>query len=718
MGFIFRAELQKVWRRHGMWLFLLLLVFGYTFYMMGEINGKTGEEQYSYRAYEQLINSIDTDNLQEEIGRLERQREIFSDTEMYTENFRSEDALYEEVLKQMRHVAGYEKYIEDLVKNAEKGEIALFQKNDYTRREQEKAVRDFERLGSLQVSFASYRGVQLLARLDFSDVVLVIFIVLLVAALIAVEKEERTLFLLRTTCHGRKSAGAVKYWCGAMLLLAGAFSIYTLKTILILCTYGIDGWNNVIQSVYSYGTCRYEFTVGSFLVFSAVSRLAAYVALYSILFFFAVFIRKVIFLYCFCGLFMGLEGLFIVMISEHSWLSILRRINIIPFLESGTVLGGYQNVNLLQRPADYAYVVFLVEICCFILFMILGILGFERSMESGVGFMPCIRKKMAFHRFAHDHLAGKLFRSLTAMGQNTILKRHVPNSIFLFCKECKKIWIGEKGILLFATGVLFLFFLYVPIEENFRDKDEVYYRHYMLRVEGEYSDRKISWLNKEKESLEKIQEQLDAGTEYTDAQRDIMVKKAEKYQGLMKAISNVEYVKSNGWSHILYEKGYLTMFGSYEGKWELLKLRIIAVLLMVGFATSAWGIEAWSGMDKVLRISAKGERYLKGVKCLHILLLSAVIFSVTFLPWVYNVMHTYGCGYWNAPLGSMAAYENFYFRAMPIGVAIIGFGMLHFLYLYLTGRLVGIIRNKMGSYILTVMVSIVLFGLPIFWLGM
>ncbi len=701
MRLIFRTELQKVWRRRGMWFFLLILIFGYTFYLIGEINGKTGQDQYSYHAYKQLADSIDTEHLQEEIARLERQREDFSDAELYTENFYSEDALYGEMLKQMRHVAGYAEYAEDLVKNAQKGEIALFQKNEYIRREQEKEVQDFERLGSLPVSFAPYRGVQLLARLDFADGILVVFLILLVASLIAVEKEEGTLFLLRTTCYGRKHAGAVKYWCGVMLLLAGILGVYALKTTLVLCTYGVDGWDCVIQSVDSYGACRYGLTVGGFLVLSAVSRLAAYVALYSILFFFAVFIRKVIFLYGFCGLFMGLEGLFSVIISEHSWLSILRKINLISFLDSGAVLGGYQNVNLFQHPADYAYVVSFVEICCFIFFMILGIFAFEWKIESGVRFLSGIRKRRGSYQSAYGRSAGGFF----------------PNPIFLFWKECKKVWIGEKGIWLFAAGVFFFSVLYTPIVENFQDKDEVAYHSYMLRVEGKYSDSKLSWLNREKEKLEKIQKQLDAGTQYTDVQRDILQKKAEKYQGLMRAIRNVEYVRDNGWSYLLYEKGYLTMFGGCEGKWELLKIRLIAVLLMVGFAVSVWGIEAWSGMDQVLCISAAGKRYLKRMKCLHILLLAVIICSISILPWIYRVMQTYGCGYWDAPLGSMAVYQDCYFRAMPIGAAIVGFCILHLLYLYLAGRLVDLIRNKMESYILTGMVSFVLFCLPVFLLG-
>ncbi|MCX4321318.1 MAG: hypothetical protein OSJ44_16660, partial [Lachnospiraceae bacterium] len=101
----------------------------------------------------------------------------------------------------------------------------------------------------------------------------------------------------------------------------------------------------------------------------------------------------------------------------------------------------------------------------------------------------------------------------------------------------------------------------------------------------------MAYLYQEREELEQIQEDLSSGKHYTAAQMEILAQKAERLTGLEMAIRNAEYVQENGFSHFVYEKGYLTLFGEYEGGWELLKLRVISLLIMAGLAASVWGIE-------------------------------------------------------------------------------------------------------------------------------
>lgn len=260
----------------------------------------------------------------------------------------------------------------------------------------------------------------------------------------------------------------------------------------------------------------------------------------------------------------------------------------------------------------------------------------------------------------------------------------------------------------------FSFFLYSPLKEGLSDKDEIYYSHYMLKLQGKYSEEKMAYLYQEREELEQIQEALDSGKHYTAAQIEILAQKTERLAGLEMAIQNAEYVQENGFSHLVYEKGYLTLFGEYEGGWELLKLRMISLLIMAGLAASVWGIEAWSGMDQVLRISEKGERYLRRLKRRHIALLSLVVFVVTYAPWVWNVAQAYDCNQWLAPIGSIMQFRGDWFGEMPIVAAAGLFGAQHLLYLYFSGILIRIVRKRMGNYILTVFVSFVIFAIPVF----
>ena len=54
------------------------------------------------------------------------------------------------------------------------------------------------------------------------------------------------------------------------------------------------------------------------------------------------------------------------------------------------------------------------------------------------------------------------------------------------------------------------------------------------------------------------------------------------------------------------------------------------------------------------------------------------------------------------------------FGGMPIVAAAGLFGAMHLLYLYFSGILIRIVRKRMGNYIFTVLVSFVIFAIPVF----
>lgn len=132
---------------------------------------------------------------------------------------------------------------------------------------------------------------------------------------------------------------------------------------------------------------------------SAIGRIIAYFSLYAVLFFWAVFIKRGVVFYCTCGIFLGLEGIFSVVVEEFSWIGFLRSFNVIPFLNSDIVIGKYQNVNVFQRPVDYAFVVPVIELCFFTVFSALGIYSFERCIElKEISFLK--RKKDRMRHYA------------------------------------------------------------------------------------------------------------------------------------------------------------------------------------------------------------------------------------------------------------------------------------------------------------------------------
>lgn len=697
MLYAFRTEIKKVLRKQNVCIFLFVLFGIYVLYSLTDINGLVNTDDYSYQSYRKLVESIDTEQLPEEIERLRMQQEDFSAEALYTENYFSEQKLYDEVLKQAEHIVEYPQHVDAMIKNAEKGSISIFQENEYLNREQKKTISDYKKLKALPVEFSASRGVYLLSKTDFADLLLLIVIILLVSGMITMEKEEHTWSLLYTTYYGRKRVGAVKFFSGLALTTICFLVVMAYKSILILSTYGIGNIESAVQSVYVYGSCKYLLNVGQFLCGCFAGRYLACLFFYALIFCCAVFFKKSMTLYGVTSVFLGAEAVCHEFLPEHSWLEVLKQFNLFQLMSSDTVIGGYRNINIFSTPADYLLVVVTVQIMLFVVFAVLGVYSAERYTESCKGTF-FIRKTAVLKGF----LQNKKKSYVKASG------------VFLFFKEVKKIWMGEKGYLLFLVGSFLLFLLYSPMEESFADKNQVYYQRYIRSVEGEYSDQKLQLLLKERDELEQMQECLNSDEEYTEAQRELMENKVERLQGLDMAIRNVQYICNNKVSHILYEKGYFVLFGREEGKSGLLFLRLISLLLIIGFAASIWGIELWSGTDSILKSSAMGEAKLLRLKRCHVLVLAVLIFGITYVPWIGNVVTAYGCDLWKAPFKSILLFEGIFFENMSIGAGSVLFWLLHLGYLCLVGNCVRFVQKKMQGYILTVFVAFVIFSVPVF----
>lgn len=695
MLYALQMEIKKILRKKNLCIFLFAMFLVYMVYLPMDIFGMTGTDSYSYQAYLKLMENIDKENLSEEIEILQKNEENFSQADLYTDNYSSEQKLYDEVLKQAVYTLNYREMIHTTIENAQTGSVSLFQENAYINREQEKVLSDYERLLGISVDFSSYRGIHILAKADFADVFLLIVVILLVAAMLTMEKEEGTWSLLYTTYHGRKRVCVVKFLSGGLLLCICVIVSLFYKWFVVFETYGIGDVGNAIQSVYQYADCKYLLSIGEFLALCFAGRLLAYMFFYALLFWVAVFFYRSMALYGITGIFLGVEFLSYEFLSDNSWLGILKQLNIFQFISSDEMISEYRNVNIFQFPVDYLYVAFVTEIVVFLIFAILGIYCAERYTESKKN-LHLVKKPALFNVF---HITKK--------------KAFCPSNLFLFMKELKKVWIGEKGYALFVLACIILFVSYSPAEESFADKNQVYYQSYIRSVEGKYSDEKLENLLKERGELKQLEKELNSEADYTMAQRDVMQNRVERLLGLDMAIQNVSYIRDNKVGYIVYEKGYLVQFGKMEGRMRLLFLRMLSVLFMVGFAAFVWGVEEWSGTTPILKCSLLGKCKLRQFKRLHIFVLAVLIFVMTYIPWIKNVITVYDCNFWQAPFNSILSFEGVSFQNMSLAAGALIFWGIHLLYLYCIGDLVCFIQKKLKGYILTVFVAFVLFVVPI-----
>ena len=114
--------------------------------------------------------------------------------------------------------------------------------------------------------------------------------------------------------------------------------------------------------------------------------------------------------------------------------------------------------------------------------------------------------------------------------------------------------------ILIAFGA-FVWFSYTPINEKFASADEIYYKQYMLKLEGELTPVKEQFLADEQAKFDQaeadMQRELANGSWYA----------AMKYQNILaqkvafdQVKSHAEYLKNNG-GEFVYDTGYKLLTG-------------------------------------------------------------------------------------------------------------------------------------------------------------
>ena len=367
-------------------------------------------------------------------------------------------------------------------------------------------------------------------------------------------------------------------------------------------------------------------------------------------------------------------------IPSASYLCPLKYINLVAFANTHDILAQYLNLNILGEPFGYKAVFVISAMLLLLSFSILAVISYARQ--------SVIRNRT-------KRLSFSIFK-----GRNTSL----------FLQECYKIFICGKVLFILIAFGAFVWFSYTPINEKFASADEIYYKQYMLKLEGELTPENEQFLADEQAKFD--QAEADMQTELAKGSWFA----AMKYQNILapknafdQVKSHAEYLKSNG-GEFVYDTGYKLLTGDESAGNNDATLALTALAMLICTLTYVYSIEYKTGAAVLLRTSPRGRGTVFVRKFMIGLIISTVIFVLTYAPHLYNILHAYGTRQLFASAGSM---EHLADLDISILAYLILISVFRYLGLIASMLLIFFISAKARSFISSLLIETAVLILPV-----
>lgn len=696
---LMKQEWKKIFRMKAVPL-LLFIVFLISVISFGA--ELLYQDEYSPQEYLNLHKTIDKQNLEGELNRLEEASYVMLLEQVLpehslTDSIGKEYELYQQLIQEIKQVEGYDSYLSGVQKNAEKKlNSTLYQKQTSTLREVDKVRKDFGAMQGTQAELLPTKGVDVFLEQDLLDFLLVIVVFLVAAALISLELEEGTIGLLRCTVMGRLKVVYAKFLAGSLVLVLFFGVLIGVRFGLVAAVYGTECLSGSIVSLNGGMACTLPVTIAQGILLFIGLKLLAVLSLFSVVLLFAILLQQPWRVYIFAGGLVALLWLAYVTVDENSWLANVKWINPVAFFDTKMLLLQYKNIMLFGYPVTYRtcmLVVSLLLACCSLLLLgktFLGILPGKRfgATEKGYAVLECVISKLT-----GGHSLGGF--------------------------ELRKWSFYQSGGIILLILVAGMFFTYSPVKDQIYTEEEIYYRYYVKKVEGVWSEDKMTFLYEEQKQLEEYRNILESGTELDSVVASYYRQQLKKEAGLRKVVQYGEFLREKGKGTFIYEQGYERLFGQREPM-QLFLYRCVSVAVTVFLSTLLYGMDSRTGMNQLIQISAVGQRKVRMHKRWNNLLIGMVVFSVVFLPWFYNVFSVYGTNGVEAPAYCLVTLGLG--RKTPagvtVGVLLAGYYGVQLLYLWVTGFVSGMVAKKIQNPLVASLASFGTSFLPLLLLGM
>lgn len=562
-----------------------------------------------------------------------------TDIKLYTDNFETERNFLSSVRSELETVAEYPHYLDTIQTQASLyQQITIFNKpSSFDQKNILKTADDYSSIqnSNIRIDYYPQIGFVKSVTFEYTDVLLLITMLLFSGTLVYVERDSGMLNYIKTHSKGRGVCAISKCAAISVATLLIVIVLYSENLIFFSYRFGLGSLNRSIQSIPFLMRSTAQITLGQYLLLFTVAKWFSASILGLIILVVTLCCKK----FYTCILISFTTYFFQVFIFNtvplNSKLSFLKYLNISGILHVNTWIGSYYNFNIGGYPVGILPLVLVFSLIFIAVFFSVFVLLF-----SILYFNP---KNKPVIKFRHS-----------AVGHTTI-----------FGEELHKTFVLNGAV------VVLLLLLALEIIQGLSLKsmitpEEMYYRHYMLRLSGIYDNESYEFIKSEFASedfvnLNKAEKDYDAGIiTQNEYQRYIYSNYGtfKKHEALSRIISdNILQAISTDTAWIVYETGYEILFDK-SNKTDIVDILISSFVLSITLSCS-FAQEYQCGAIRIISTTPLGRKntVINKIK-VAIVVCFLVSFITGFRTTIYAIRY-YGIPALFAPLKSLHEFASY-----------------------------------------------------------
>lgn len=554
----------------------------------------------------------------------------------------------ENLVVQSRYITNYDNFIGNMNKRAEQQlKFSVFaEEGSFSYNNIKKTTSDFENLNGTQLEAGNNSAVENSTTFVLTDLLVFALVFLMCIYIFTFERDKGLYGLIRTSKKG------------SMPLIISKLSVLIFATVLISLIYyssniavcGLySGFGDMTRNIQSSGlfmNCNLNLKIWQYLVLWCLSKIITMCVLALLIALIFVLIKNTAMIFVVTASAIFAEGIMYLAIGSNSPFNQLRYINFFYFLSGNNIFGNYLNVNLFSQPVN-------ITVIYAVAMMVIAILSVTIICSSFVKSTQLSRRNIFAPML--EKLRGKFGK--------------IQGSVSVFKGECFKHYKGSMAILVI---VLLVFIAYLNLTDDisivYTSAQESAYSTYMDELEGELTQEKEDFLQKQQDYFNGLNEELNT------ISLDTTLSAEEKEMKIM-AVESILKTKGAAFEEISQQASYIKDVGEkfnikpvfvnnivYKRlvenptrEWQYFTL-LMAVIIFI--SSNIFAFEHKKHMINLIRCTQKGKLKLVLSKVMTITLTTIISYTLIYLPYYINFIKTFGTESFNTPIVFMQDFSN------------------------------------------------------------
>ena len=602
----------------------------------------------------------------------------------------------EEEKTQKEKIVNYPQYIKQINKNLSAiSSFELFSnQGDYNTKNAKKVMKAYEKVKNVKPVYGNYTAVSNTVTTGLSDVILFVLVLQCVALVIDSDRKKGMMKLLKSCKNGRCKLILSKIKALFMSDVLCVLGIYVPLFTGLMLYYGCSNLNNPIQSVPEFYESDLNITILQYLLMFLALKCVAVFAYSLILLLYSIVFENVGIFYAVSIITLAVSMVLKVYILWDYKIGLFKVMSPATLSDIMAITCKYYNINIAGIPVSLFGLSVAFMLTYIVTMIVISAVIFSNNISIKLNITKPVRRKI------------KAF----------------TKGMTLF--EFKKVVFVNKGIILIIVLMIAQSYMAHNINTE-RSEYQKHYTKYMNTLQGPQTDDTEKFIKDEEERFKLIDKKYTANVDaYTNGKLnadafdvisekyywDILPKDAfkdiKKHNSYLTKLSKEN---KSGW--FINDIGVNYLFNSKEIYNETFAW-ILMMMVMVLLITSCYSYDEDTQMNKLLTTMYNGTKKLQKIKVKIVLLLSTLLYLVTYIPFWIKIFNSYEMSAIWAPAISLEKFSNISAN-VPIIVLLIAEFVIKYLIMLVAMAVVILMSKKCKGHIKKITFSFLVVVMPL-----